>query len=239
MKWNAIQWNEKKSDELRLLLKNTAIIFSILFMLVMSWDGQRTDASIVGGPIPQESIRLRILANSDSVSDQLVKREIRDAIVAEMNGWVAELEDPQDLDQARQIIQNHIVDLNIVVGRELRNRGINYSYNVELGVVPFPTKMYGGMVYPAGEYEALRVTLGEGRGQNWWCVLFPPLCFIDVGTGDAVAQSAEGSVQVTGTDGSDSSNIKQVSPAVDQEPEVRFFLWDFLCGIVDWVKGLF
>ncbi|WP_438348800.1 stage II sporulation protein R [Paenibacillus sp. FA6] len=239
MKWNGIQWDEKKADKLRLLLKNTAIIFSILFMLVMSWDGQRTDASIVGGAIPEESIRLRILANSDTVGDQLVKRAIRDAIVAEMNGWVEELEDPQNLDQAREIIRKHIADLNRLVGRELHNRGINYSYNVELGMVPFPTKMYGGMVYPAGEYEALRVTLGEGRGQNWWCVLFPPLCFIDSGSGDAVAQSAEASVQATGTDDSDSSKIKQVSSAVDQEPEVRFFLWDLLCGIVDWVKGLF
>src|SRR5699024_4725956 len=152
----------------------TAIIFSMLFMLAMSWDGQRTDASVAEGPIPEESIRLRILANSDSVNDQLVKREIRDAIVAEMNGWVEELDNPQNLDQARETIRNHMTELNHLVGRELSDRGINYSYHVELSIVPFPTKLYGGTVYPAGEYEALRVTLGAGKGQNWWCVLFPP-----------------------------------------------------------------
>jgi stage II sporulation protein R len=239
MKWNTIKWDEKKADELRLLVKNIAIIFSILFMLLMSWDGQRTDASVVGGPIPEESIRLRILANSDSVSDQLVKREIRDAIVAEMNGWVEELKDPQSLDQAREIITIHMEDLNRLVGQELNNRGISYSYNVELSVVPFPTKLYGGTVYPAGEYEALRVTLGAGRGQNWWCVLFPPLCFIDAGSGDAIAKSAEASVQAAETDQSDSAKVKQVSSAADQAPEVRFFLWDFFCAISDWIKGLF
>jgi stage II sporulation protein R len=239
MKWNTIKWDEKKADELRLLVKNIAIIFSILFMLLMSWDGQRTDASVVGGPIPEDSIRLRILANSDSVSDQLVKREIRDAIVAEMNGWVEELNDPQSLDQAREIITIHMEDLNRLVGQELNNRGISYSYNVELSVVPFPTKLYGGTVYPAGEYEALRVTLGAGRGQNWWCVLFPPLCFIDSGSGDAIAQSAEVSVQASGSEQTDSSKVKQVTSAADQAPEVRFFLWDFFCAIGNWIKGLF
>ncbi len=239
MKWNIIKWDEHRSDMLRVLVKKAAIIFSLLFMLVMSWDAQRTDASVVGGPIPEESIRLRILANSDRTGDQLVKREIRDAIVAEMNGWVAELEDPQNLDQARQIIRNHMEDLNQLVGRELSNRGINYTYNVELSVVPFPTKLYGGTVYPAGDYEALRVTLGEGKGQNWWCVLFPPLCFIDAGSGDAVAKTPEAKVQAAGRDDSKELAVKQVSTVSNQEPEVRFFLWDFLIGILDWVKGLF
>ncbi|OAB37630.1 stage II sporulation protein R [Paenibacillus macquariensis subsp. defensor] len=239
MKWNIIKWDEHRSDILRVVVKKVAIIFSLLFMLVMSWDTQRTDASVVGGPIPKESIRLRILANSDIVGDQLVKREIRDAIVAEMNGWVGELADPQNLDQARETIRNHMEDLNQLVGRELSDRGISYSYAVELSVVPFPTKLYGGTVYPAGDYEALRVTLGEGKGQNWWCVLFPPLCFIDAGSGDAVATTAEAKVQATGTNDSKELAVKQVSSVSTQEPEVRFFLWDLLSGILDWVKGLF
>lgn len=239
MKWNNTKWNDDRADMLRVVVKKAAIIFSLLFMLVMSWDTQRTDASVVGGPIPEESIRLRILANSDSIDDQLVKREIRDAIVAEMNGWVTELEDPQDLDQARETIRNHMDELNELVGRELTNRGINYSYHVELKVVPFPTKLYGGTVYPAGDYEALRVTLGNGKGQNWWCVLFPPLCFIDAGSGDAAAQQAVATVQAAGTDDAKESTIQQVSTDSNETPEVRFFLWDLITGIMDWVKGLF
>ncbi|WP_428829595.1 stage II sporulation protein R, partial [Paenibacillus riograndensis] len=154
-------------------------------ILMMAWEGQKTDAAVAEATIPQDSIRLRILANSDAAGDQQVKRQIRDSIVEQMNQWVALLEDPQSLEQARTLIRGHLPELNALVARELEERGIDYGYKVELGVVPFPTKMYGGTVYPAGEYEAVRVTLGAGRGQNWWCVLFPPLCFIDAGSGDA------------------------------------------------------
>lgn len=220
-----------RSDTLRVLVKNTAIIFSILFMLVMSWEAQRTDASVVEGLIPQQSIRLRILANSDRTGDQLVKKEIRDVIVEQMNGWVKELEDPQSLEQARAVIRQHLPELNNLVGKELKDRGIHYTYNVELGMVAFPTKLYGGTVYPAGDYEALRVTLGEGKGQNWWCVLFPPLCFIDAGTGDAVATSTASTVEAKG----DRGNAEVASDS----PEVRFFIWDMILGFIEWIKGLF
>lgn len=177
-------------DALRKLVKHTAIIISILMMIMMSWESQKTDAAVGGGPIPEQSIRLRILANSDSAGDQLVKRQIRDRVVEEMNSWVAKLENPQSLDQARAVIREHLPELEKLVGQELDKRGLAYGYKVELGVVPFPTKLYGGTVYPAGDYEALRITLGAGEGQNWWCVLFPPLCFIDAGSGDAAAKPA-------------------------------------------------
>lgn len=217
-------------------------------ILMMAWEGQKTDAAVAEISIPQESIRLRILANSDSAQDQLAKRQIRDAVVAQMNEWVSDLEDPQSLEQARTLIQGHLPELNTLVGTELNKRGLDYSYNVELGVVPFPTKMYGGTVYPAGEYEAVRITLGAGKGQNWWCVLFPPLCFIDAGSGDAAAKDSK-EVSASASEG---SNGKSVAGKVVQtggaasdeasqssaEPEVRFFLWDLLQKIGSWFSSL-
>lgn len=122
-------------------------------VLMMAWEGQKTDAAVAEVSIPQESIRLRILANSDGAQDQLVKRQIRDKIVEQMNQWVSALEDPQSLEQARALIRNHLPELNALVGSELEKRGIEYSYKVELGVVPFPTKLYGGTVYPAGSMK--------------------------------------------------------------------------------------
>ncbi len=166
----------ERQDSLRVTFKYTAILFSFLMVLMMVWEGQKSDAAVAEVAIPQESIRLRILANSDGAADQLVKRQIRDKIVEQMNQWVSALEDPQSLEQARALIRRHLPELNELVAGELQKRGIGYDYKVELGVVPFPTKMYGGTVYPAGDYEAVRVTLGAGKGQNWWCVLFPPLC---------------------------------------------------------------
>ncbi|WP_042195646.1 stage II sporulation protein R [Paenibacillus camerounensis] len=236
---------------MRVTFKHTAILFSFLMVLMMVWEGQKSDAAVAESAIPQQSIRLRILANSDGTADQLVKRQIRDAIVEQMNQWVSGLEDPQSLEQARTLIRSHLPELNELVASELEKRGIGYEYKVELGVVPFPTKLYGGTVYPAGEYEAVRVTLGAGKGQNWWCVLFPPLCFIDAGTGDAAAKGtgvasaagAEDSVQTGGAD-----KIQTVSASVDtagtnagadgEAPEVRFFLWDMLQNLWDWISGL-
>ncbi|MNI70658.1 Stage II sporulation protein R [compost metagenome] len=112
--------------------------------------------------------------------------------------------------------------------------------------------MYGGTVYPAGDYEAVRVTLGAGKGQNWWCVLFPPLCFIDAGSGDAAAKGTKtASAAAAGDDGkggkvaaSDKEAVQTVSAAggaVNEEaeaPKVRFFLWDMLQNLWSWISGL-
>ncbi|WP_018754679.1 stage II sporulation protein R [Paenibacillus terrigena] len=186
--------------------------------------------------IPKESIRLRILANSDSAFDQKVKREIRDKVVDQVNTWVATLEDPQSLKQARAKIKDHLSDIEKLVGKELAAREQDYGYKVELGVVPFPTKMYGDQVYPAGDYEALRITLGKGEGQNWWCVLFPPLCFIDAGTGEAVAQAADTEGAPLVADGGSTSTTPADGGG---ETEVRFFLWDWIVKIFDFIAGLF
>ncbi|WP_379129979.1 stage II sporulation protein R [Paenibacillus sp. sgz500958] len=221
-------------------------------ILMMIWEGQKSDAAVAETSIPQESIRLRILANSDGAQDQLVKRQIRDSVVEQMNQWVSALEDPQSLEQARTLIRSHLPELNELVGAELEKRGITYAYKVELGVVPFPTKMYGGTVYPAGEYEAVRITLGAGQGQNWWCVLFPPLCFIDAGSGDAAAKTATASA-ADETKSSVSGKVVQTAgaavaagvtgaagenPSQPAEPEVRFFIWDMLTNLWDWISGL-
>ncbi|MPY20205.1 stage II sporulation protein R [Paenibacillus glucanolyticus] len=227
------------SETLRIIVKKMVVLLSCMFMVIMTWEGQQIDASVVGGPIPQESIRLRILANSDNPSDQLVKREIRDAVVEQMQLWVLQLENPQSLEDAKEVTRQHLPEIRQLVGEELRKRGITYSYQVELGVVPFPTKLYGGTVYPAGDYDALRITLGEGQGQNWWCVLFPPLCFIDGGSGDAAAQSVDAGVQTASADAGETPQEETPKNAGDSKPEVRFFLWDMFLGIWNWVASLF
>lgn len=221
--------------------KKTALFFFSIVMLLMSWEGQMVDTAAAAGKqgiIPQESIRLRILANSDGTGDQLVKRRVRDAVVEQMNGWVAQLDNPQSLDEARRVIRDHLPAIEEQVGETLQKYGKTYDFQVELGTVPFPTKMYGGAVYPAGDYEALRVTLGEGKGKNWWCVLFPPLCFIDAGSGDALAKdtgAATATVAKASAAGI-SGDAVQVEP---EQAEVRFFLWDMLVNFWNWITSLF
>ncbi|MDR6720232.1 stage II sporulation protein R [Paenibacillus sp. 2003] len=216
----------------RRTVKQIGLIIVCLMMIIMIWEGQKTDAAVAATAIPEQSIRLRILANSDAPGDQLVKREIRDTVVAQMGEWVAELENPQSLDEARKVIREHLSEIENRVGEELASRGLNYEYQVELGSVPFPTKLYGGTVYPAGDYEAVRITLGEGKGQNWWCVLFPPLCFIDAGTGDALAKPS--TVLAAAAEPGDAEASVQ-----GDTPEARFFLWDMAVKLWSWVTGLF
>ncbi|MFB5674773.1 stage II sporulation protein R [Paenibacillus terreus] len=217
---------------MKTVFKQTAIILVCLFILVMSWEGQKVDAAVPGwvqqaAVIPHDSIRLRILANSDLPADQLVKLQVRDAVVAEMNTWIDEMEQPRSLEEARSIVRTRLPEIRETVGHELARQGLTYTYNVELGQVPFPTKIYGSRVYPAGQYEAVRITLGEGAGKNWWCVLFPPLCFVGADNSPGAAKAAAAGEN----DGQGENKEEQV--------EVRFYLVDKAVEFWNWVSGLF
>lgn len=169
------------------LVRVSLLLSFVLLVAMMSWEMQRVQVALASAEIPQDAIRLRILANSDEVADQAVKRKVRDAIVAQMNEWAQQ---PLNIYEARLVIQANLPKLEQITADVLKANGFTYSYNVELAKVPFPTKLYGDKLYPAGEYEALRITLGEGNGANWWCVLFPPLCFVDAVKGVAVSQKS-------------------------------------------------
>lgn len=221
---------------MRKSMKQFLMIVVVMMIVMMSWEGQKMDAALHQTLIPQESIRLRILANSDMPGDQLVKREIRDAVVMQMNEWVPELDNPNSLNQARTMVQAHIPQLKELVGEELTARGLDYEYNVELAVVPFPTKMYGKLVYPAGDYEAVRITLGKGEGQNWWCVLFPPLCFVGGSNGDLADKDAADTGN--STNGNEQTTVVAAAEGAS-EPEVRFFLWDLLVKMWNWAGSMF
>ncbi|MFD0714888.1 stage II sporulation protein R [Paenibacillus sp. GCM10027626] len=211
--------------------KSFGYLLFVIAVLLMSWESQHADAALAGSEIPAESIRLRILANSDGAADQAVKRFVRDAVVKAMNTWVTE---PQTIEQARATIHAHMGEIEKIVAHELQQRGFTYGFKAELGVVPFPTKMYGNTVYPAGDYEALRITLGSGEGQNWWCVLFPPLCFVDSVSGEAAAAPAAADAAAS-TAAQDNGSAHDAS----EQPEVKFFLWELIEAIIDFFKNLF
>lgn len=173
------------------------LMFAMIVAL-MSWEGQKAEANLVDqGPIPQKSIRLRIIANSDSIQDQWLKREVRDEIVKQMNTWVTSID---GYENAVELVSARLPELEALVEQTIQDRGFAYTAEVDFGQVPFPTKQYGSYIYPAGDYKALRVRIGKAKGQNWWCVLFPPLCFIDMSNGDAVQPA----------------RVRQVSAIVDQ-----------------------
>lgn len=171
--------------------RNVAIIYlliltigTIFSLYIPKQEVVKADAATA--VIPDEAIRLRILANSDREADQAVKRLIRDEVNQDITGWVAEL---TSLDEAREVIMSHLDEIQATAESVMAKEGLNQSVKVDFGQAKFPTKLYGQFLYPAGDYEAVIITLGEGEGANWWCVLFPPLCFLDFSNGTAVSQS--------------------------------------------------
>lgn len=175
-------------------------------------------ATQTAATIPDQAIRLRILANSDQAQDQWLKRKVRDAIIENIKTWKQR---PKHITDARQIITSKLPQFQQIAEQTLAKHGANQSVKVDFGQVPFPTKLYGDQVYPAGNYEALRVTLGEGKGDNWWCVLFPPLCFIDMSNGDAVPEPSKQPVLSASL-----AKQKQAPAKEESSVQVRFFLVD-------------
>ncbi|RLQ93529.1 stage II sporulation protein R [Falsibacillus albus] len=170
--------------------------------------------------IPNQAIRLRILANSDKPGDQDVKRKIRDSVNAEITKWVQDL---TSLDDARTVIQSHLPEIEEIAKAEMKRQGMHQSVHVKFGKVDFPTKLYGQYLYPAGQYEAVLITLGKGEGANWWCVLYPPLCFLDFSHGVAVsegfedAHTAKAAENTTAADQNDGNGPEAASPAENQD----------------------
>ena len=118
-------------------------------------------------------VRLHVLANSDSEEDQALKLRVRDAVLEQAT---AMLEQSADRREAESRLRGQLLELERIAAKEIAAEGYDYPVTVNLENTDFPTKEYDGFTLPAGEYLALRVIIGEGKGQNWWCVVFPPLC---------------------------------------------------------------
>lgn len=210
------------------------IILSLLtFMTIMHIEQNLSKAQGRGTKIPEDAIRLRILANSDSSADQAVKRFVRDAVNANVENWVRHLKTAK---QAKRVIRSHLDDIRGTVKEKLQSMNLDETFTVTLGKADFPTKMYGGYVYPAGKYEALVVTLGKGKGANWWCVLFPPLCFLDFSNGDAVKPDPS---PATTHEKHGSLNHNEPVKKKDNDVKVRFFVVDLFDNVANFFKRLF
>jgi len=131
----------------------------------------------------EDVIRLHVLANSDSTADQQLKLKVRDAIITYLAPY---LEQVSEKDVARSIVLTHQNQLLDVAKQVLIMNGADYPITLETGMYDFPIKSYGNLVLPAGKYEAVRVLIGQAEGKNWWCVLFPPLCFVDITNATAI-----------------------------------------------------
>ena len=150
-------------------MKKSVIIIAIIILLLTT---QKKEELI----IPQEAIRFRVIANSNIKEDQNLKKKITTNIYNEFKKLDFK---PKDLNQARDNIKNQIPKLENIIEKTLEEENKPQEYDINYGLNYFPEKQYRGIIYPEGEYESLVITLGDGLGENFWCVLFPPLCLLE------------------------------------------------------------
>lgn len=162
----------------RLKIWRIFVILILLSIFILISAVSYVDA--VSNDIANSVFRLHVIANSDSDEDQNLKLKVRDELLAYMNSISLESKTKQE---AKQIANDHIQEFKQIAEKVIKENGFNYTVNVQVGEANFPTKYYGDIALPAGSYDALKVQIGEAKGQNWWCVMFPPLCFVDVSTG--------------------------------------------------------
>ncbi len=143
--------------------------------------------------IAQKVIRFHVLANSDTQTDQELKLKVRDAIGSYMQPRLSGI---SDIDKSRRVIQKNLPQITETAKKIIAREGYTYDVKASLKVTDFPQKTYGDYTFPEGRYEALEVVIGNGRGHNWWCVMYPNLCFYN-SVYEVVDEEAEKSLQRT------------------------------------------
>lgn len=160
------------------LIKKIIILFILLCIFIIVSAKSYTQA--VSSNISNSVFRLHVIANSDSEEDQNLKYKVRDNLIEYMNTLTSGITSKE---KAIEIAQNHKDDFYKIARETIINNGYNYDVKIDIGNFYFPTKYYGDISLPCGYYDALKVEIGSASGQNWWCVMFPPLCFVDMSTG--------------------------------------------------------
>lgn len=173
------------------LIKNPKIkmcfILSLLLFLyttICAFSYAETTSSDIANSV----FRLHVLANSDSDEDQQLKYKVRDSLLNYMNNLCKNCSTKEE---AMQIVSDHKDEFKQVALNTIHDEGYSYNVEIEIGNFEFPTKHYGDISLPAGYYDALKIEIGEAKGKNWWCVMFPSLCFVDISNGTVPEESKE------------------------------------------------
>lgn len=159
-------------------LKHILIIISLFFIYTLV--SAFSYANAVSKDLSESVFRLHVLANSDAPDEQSLKYKVRDNVLSYMNNLCL---NTTTKEEAIKIARSHQDEFYEIAKQTIIDNGYDYEVNIKIGIFDFPTKQYGDISFPAGSYDALRIEIGEAKGQNWWCVMFPPLCFVDMTSG--------------------------------------------------------
>lgn len=155
-----------------------ALVFAVCVAVVVEKRIEYVDSKIseVQKRMAEDVFRFHVLANSDSEEDQKLKMKVKERVIGYMH---SELPESENADMTKVWAREHMEEIESIAYQTIVDSGYDYDVNVEITKSYFPEKQYGDVVFPAGDYEALRIEIGKAEGQNWWCVLYPNLCFID------------------------------------------------------------
>ena len=151
-------------------------LIAIISVMTISISGEVKKISNASQDYKDKLIRFHVIANSDSDEDQNLKLKVRDAVI---NYLQPKLLESESIEESELIIKREYSELEKISKNIILQNGYNYDVKIGIDYSEFPTKQYSNVVLPAGEYKALKIIIGEGSGKNWWCVMFPPLCFVD------------------------------------------------------------
>ena len=169
--------------------KNLKMVIILTFLLFLySSICAISYAQNISTDIANSVFRLHVIANSDKEEDQNLKYVVRDALLKYMNAICTNCNSKEE---AISIVEKNRNNFEQIAFNTIKQQGYDYSVKINIGNFEFPTKNYGDISLPAGYYDALRVEIGEAKGQNWWCVMFPPLCFVDISSGVVPDESKE------------------------------------------------
>ena len=174
--------NVLKNPKVKMVIILTFLLFIYTSICAISY------AQNISTDIASSVFRLHVIANSDSKEDQDLKYKVRDNLLKYMNKICKNCTSKED---AISLVEKNKDIFKQIALDTISNEGFSYDDNINIGNFEFPTKNYGDISLPAGLYDALRVEIGEAKGQNWWCVMFPPLCFVDISSGVVPEESKE------------------------------------------------
>ena len=160
---------------IRLIILVLSLI-GVISLMTLTISGEVKNINSLSENYKDKLIRFHVIANSDSDEDQELKLKVRDAVIEYLQ---PKLSKSKNISQSEEIIKNEYDQIEKLSENIIKENGYTYDIKVGIEYSNFPTKQYSSVVLPAGEYKALKIVIGEGTGKNWWCVMFPPLCFID------------------------------------------------------------
>ena len=176
----------------KLAIIAAAVLIGTAGTYILNENTVERDTVEIQQEIAQKILRFHVLANSDSEEDQALKLKVKEGVTGYLDQYLNE--DGMTLDETKEIVEDKKEDVIMLAQGIIRENGYDYSVTAELTTDYFPVKSYGDVTLPAGEYEAFRIKIGEAEGKNWWCILYPPLCFVDASYGyvpDASKQKLE------------------------------------------------